>query len=177
MTDIARVVIDTQIWIDVYLQKHIMPPPKQPYRDIVEALSNGEFIPVYSQFSHAELLRMLTTSRRVAQGYGLNPTAAGGFVGLIFAKLGEEVVIPETLVLSSDLDDNPIIETAIVGRVDYLVADEPHFHEPAVIAALRAAGIPLLYSNQFRKELRRRREAAATAEAAAEKTGDGPAAE
>ncbi|HTW85675.1 MAG TPA: PIN domain-containing protein [Candidatus Sulfotelmatobacter sp.] len=165
MTEIARAVIDTGIWIDIYLQNYITPPPKQPYCDILDAFFDAEFVPVYSQASFDELLRMLTTSRRVARAHNLNPASAGAFVGLIFAKAGEEVVIPGTLAVSTDRDDNPIIETAYVGRVDYLVADDAHFHEPAVLALMKSLGTEVLYSKQFRRELRRRREASERADA------------
>jgi len=160
VVEVARVVIDTGVWVDIYLQEYIYPPPGQPFKDILEAFYNGEFIPIYSQASFDELLRMLTTSIRVARKHAIDPIKAGQFVGIIFAKAGEEVIITGTLAVSSDVDDNPIIETGFAGRVDYVVSDDGHFHEPAVISLLRSAGIRVLRSYEFRAELTRRRAAA-----------------
>lgn len=148
-----RVVIDTNVWVEIYLHKFITPPPKPPYAAIVQAFYDGEFVPVYSQETFDELLYMLTRSAAVARKHGLDAVKAGAFVGLIFAKAGEEVSITNSFVLSSDPDDDCVAETAYVGRVDFLVSDDQHLHEQRVIDALTSVGVRVLWSTEFRDEL------------------------
>jgi predicted nucleic acid-binding protein len=99
----------------------------------------------------------MLTSSVLAKKYAIDPVSGGEFVGIIFAKAGEEVLISETIEICSDPDDDPIIETAYAGRVDYLVAEDRHFFEPDVKALLATVGIRVLWPSEFRKELARRR--------------------
>lgn len=159
MSGICRAVIDTNVWVGVFLQNYVFPPPpKKQFKDILDAFLAGEFIPVYSQETFDELLRILTTSKDVAQRFRLNPIRAGEFVGLVLTKAGEEVAIAGSMVVSSDAMDNMFAETAYVGKVDFLVSNDQDLHEAAVVETLKAVGVRVVWSSTFRSELRLRRE-------------------
>jgi len=149
-------VIDTQVWVDIYLGQAIR-NPTQPYLAIFDAFIEGEFIPVYSRPTFEELKRILTTSRNVAQYYRLNAADATEFVEAIFYEAGEYVQITGTVHVSSDVDDDMFVETAIVARAHVLVAENRDLHEPAVRELLTKNGVRVLYPKQFRKFLEERR--------------------
>jgi predicted nucleic acid-binding protein len=166
-----RAVLDTGVWVDIYLQNEIY-DPKQPYRAILDAFFAREFVPVYSEETFDELLRVLTRGRLIAK-HGIDPVKGGAFVGIVLTKAAEEVSIEGAFHVSTDEDDDPIAETALVAKVDFLVADDQHLHEPRVIAALQAAGIKVVWAKQFRKALHDRRQAQAAAESAIALDDDG----
>lgn len=61
---------------------------------------------------------------------------------------------------SSDPKDDMFIETAYLGKVDYLVTDDEDLFESGVVAHLRTVGVKVVRPSTFRAELRRRRELA-----------------
>ncbi len=160
------VVLDTQVWIDIYLRLAIL-DPSQPYTAIFDALSDDEFVPVYSRPTLDELRRMLTTSRAVAQHYRIDPNDAVEFIESIFYGVGEFVEITGTLRVSSDVDDDMFVETAIAARAHVLVAENRDLHEPAVRRLLHAKGVAVLYPKQFRNFLAKRRAGAPPPEGSA----------
>lgn len=150
-----RVVIDTNVWINVFVHKFLK-SPKQPYTEIASALTAGEFVPVYCEECFDELVYMLTDSE-LAKHYGIDPVKGGEFVGIVLAKGGEQVEITGNVFLSSDPDDDAFAETALVGQVDILVSDDKDLHEVAVTTELGKSDIRVLWSSQFRAVLKRRR--------------------
>jgi len=158
MNDLVKIraVLDTNVWINVFLHKFIR-PPKQPYRDIGDALANGEFVAVYCEECFDELVYMLTESN-LARAYGIDPIKGGEFVGIALTKSGEQVEITGDVAFSSDPDDDAFAEAALVGQVDFLVTDDTDLHEEAVIARLRNAGVRVVWSKQFRTALQQRRD-------------------
>ena len=157
---ICRAVIDTNVWVRVFLQNYVNPPPQARYADILTAFSAGEFIPIYSLEMFEELLYILTESLVVAKRYNLDPVKAGAFVGLVLTKAGECQQITGLLKISSDPKDDMFIETAYLGKVDYLVTDDEDLFESGVVAHLRTVGVKVVRPSTFRAELRRRRELA-----------------
>ncbi len=160
------VVLDTQVWIDIYLRLAIL-DPAQPYIAIFDALTDDEFVPVYSRPTFEELKRMLTASRDVARRYHIDPADAVEFIESIFYGAGEFVEITSTLHVSSDVDDDMFVETAIVASAHVLVAENRDLHEPAVRHLLHEHGIAVLYPKQFRTLLARRRASALRPESSA----------
>ena len=156
--NICRAVVDTNIWVYVYLQNYVSPPPTTRYADILAAFEAGEFTPVYCPEMFEELLYILTESYEVAQRYKLNPVKAGAFVGRVLAKAGEEQLLTGNLKICSDPRDDMFIETAQLAQVEYLVSNDQHLHEPAVEAYLRPYGVRVVWPGSFRAELQRRRE-------------------
>jgi predicted nucleic acid-binding protein len=79
------------------------------------------------------------------------------FIESIFYGIGEFVEIAGTLRVSSDVDDDMFVETAITARAQVLVAENRDLHEPAVRRLLHQNGVAVLYPKQFRKLLAKRR--------------------
>ena len=156
--NVCRAVIDTNIWVYVYLQNYVNPPPTARYADILAAFNAGEFKPVYSLPMFEELLELLTESYTVAQHYKIDPVKAGAFVGRVWTKAGEEQQITDLLKVCSDPRDDMFIETAYLGKVEYLVSNDEDLYEPAVRALLDRVGVKVIRPSSFRAELRRRRE-------------------
>lgn len=155
-----RAVIDTQIWIKIYLRLGVRLDPKQPYTDITASLHAGEVTPIYCAETIEELDYMLTRSVDVAQYFHLDPATSRAFVRDYVCALGEEVAISGAVHVSSDEDDDPFVEAAIIGHAECLVSDDQHLHEAKVTLELRKHGIrPTLWSPEFRKLLRDRRSA------------------
>ena len=150
------VVLDTQVWVDIYLRLAIL-DPSQPYAAIFDALTDDEFVPVYSRPTLDELKRILTTSPDVAQYYRIDAADAVEFIESIFYGVGEFVEITGTLHVSSDVDDDMFVETAIAARAHVLVAENRDLHEPAVRRLLHGHRVAVLYPKQFRKLLAKRR--------------------
>lgn len=149
-------VLDTQVWIDIYLREAII-PAGNPYTAIFEAFIDDEFVPIYSRPTLDEVTYMLTKSHAVAQHYQIDPQEAQRFVDGIFYSCGEYVEIDGTLRVSSDSKDDCFIETAIKGNAHYLVREDKHFRETAVTEILRANGVRGVFPQQFLKILKERR--------------------
>lgn len=149
-------VLDTQVWIDIYLRLAIL-DPTQPYTAIFDAFIDGEFIPVYSRPTFDELKYMLTSSRDVAQRFRIDVANATEFVESIFYGAGEFAEISGEIQVSSDKRDDMFVETAMVAHAYALVAEDGDLHEDPVRCLLRENGIRLLYPKQFRKLLEDKR--------------------
>lgn len=149
-------VLDTQVWIDIFLRQAIL-DPTQPYTAIFDAFLDDEFIPVYCRQTFDELHWMLSASRDVAQHYRIDPLDARDFVEAIFYQAGEFVAITGQVHVSSDPKDDLFVEAALTAKAAVLVAEDAHLHESAVHTLLGKNGIKLLYPKQFRKLLSERR--------------------
>jgi putative PIN family toxin of toxin-antitoxin system len=156
MTDRLRVVLDTQVWIDIYLRLAII-NPAQPYAAIFDAFIDDEFVPIYSRPTFDELKYQLTRGRQVAQYYRIDPLHANEFIESIFYEVGEFVEITGELRVSSDPKDNMFVETAVVAKADYLVREDRDLREPAVHAMLRKHNIRGVFPKQLRQILSERR--------------------
>jgi predicted nucleic acid-binding protein len=156
MSQPPRAVLDTQVWVFVF-EHEVLDDfnSKQPFRAILEALERGDFIPVHSHDSLDELHCVLTESKAVAQRFNIDRKLAEYFIEAVSSSEISAVVVdidPPPYV-SSDPDDDYIIETAVAGKARYLVSEDAHLHEPAVIEHLRQRGISVVYPKQFRKIL------------------------
>jgi len=145
-------VLDTQVWVHIFLRLALKMDPRQPYTAIFEAFTNDEFIPVISRPTYDELQRMLTTSRSVAQFYQIDRGEATEFAESVYF-VSEFVEITGALHVSSDPDDDMFVETAIVANANILVAEDSHLHEPLVQQLLREHHIKVMYPRHFRKKL------------------------
>ncbi len=155
-SDRPRAVIDTQVWIFVFLRETLHEfESKQPYRAIIEALENGQFTPIFSPATLDELKYMLTKSKDVAQRFNVDIALAEHFIDAISSiDVGAVIVnIGEPARVCSDPDDDDFIETAIGGTARYLVSEDSDLHENAVKQHLAAHGIRVMYPKQFRKVL------------------------
>lgn len=154
--EVPRAVIDTQVWVFVFEHEILEDfESKQPYRAILEALEAGQFVPIFSPETLAELQYMLTKSKTVAQRFNIDGALAQYFIDAISAsEVGAVMVeILQPPQICSDPDDDDFIETAVVGKARYLVSEDAHLHEDAVKRHLAGHGIRVIYPRQFRKML------------------------
>jgi predicted nucleic acid-binding protein len=155
---LPHAVIDTQTWVFIF-EHEVLDDfnSKQPYRAILESLEAGEFAPVHSPDTIEELRYMLTESKDVAQAFKVDRKLAEYFIDAITAPEVGAVVIEigePTPVCETDPDDDYFIETAVAGRVRYLVSEDGDLHRPEVVSYLREHGIRVLYPKQFRNVLK-----------------------
>jgi len=61
----------------------------------------------------------------------------------------ELVEVPEIPPISRDPDDDKVIATAIFGMVDYLLTADDDLSTPAIVEALRRAGIAIVPLDEF----------------------------
>lgn len=145
-------VIDTGVWIDVFLH-HAILDPNTPYTEILAALEQDLFRPAYSPYCRDELRWMLIDSR-LSKKYRISRDAVERFVSIIFyCPTSVFVEFEEHGRYCSDPDDDPIIETAMRAQADYLVAKNGHFREPSANEALRDANVQLCYPDEFLDKL------------------------
>jgi predicted nucleic acid-binding protein len=65
-----------------------------------------------------------------------------------------ESVPPSTSIVISDPDDDPILQTALVGRADVLCTRDAAFRHPAVKEYCRLQGIRIMTDVDLMRELR-----------------------
>lgn len=109
----VKAVIDTNIWISSLLNPHGFPAK------ILEGFKGNLFQAVVSEPMLEELVEVINRPR-IKNKYGITENEIKELIILIEEK--SEYVFPSgTLELCRDKDDNVILETAISGRVEYLV--------------------------------------------------------
>ncbi|MBI2668298.1 hypothetical protein HYX14_00490 [Candidatus Woesearchaeota archaeon] len=76
--------------------------------------------------------------------FNLTPEEKETFISLIL-EIATVVEIPgKVKVVEQDPDDDAILETAIVGKVDYLVTGDPH-----LLDFKKFAGVKIITANEF----------------------------
>ena len=109
----VKAVIDTNIWVAVLLNPHGFPAK------ILKGFKKNLFQSVVSEPMLEELVEVFRRPR-IKDKYGITEDEIKELIILIEEK-SEHVFPSGTLELCRDKDDNFILETAIYGRVEYLV--------------------------------------------------------
>lgn len=135
-----RILLDTNIVVSGLLG-HDGPPGQ-----LLGLWANGHFTLVTSNYQIDELRRVL--------GYKHLRTRISGSKAIAFLEnIDKRAIILETLLevdLSPDPDDNPILATAITGKVELVVSgDKGH-----MIALGNANGIPIVTAREALARLR-----------------------
>lgn len=110
---IIRAVIDTNIWISALLN-----PFGYPAR-IRKSFEKGVFQGVVSEPILEEIADVLNRPR-IREKYGISPEDIEEILTLIEER-SEYVLLSGDIEICRDKDDNLIIETAVKGKVEYLV--------------------------------------------------------
>ncbi len=137
--------IDTSIWVNAFLAD-IAEHKQQPYTAILNAWLDGDFVPVFCRESLDELQNVLT-GHRLRVRYNIDPSDAKEFIAEL--KTGRYVDIKGAKMPCSDRGDHMLIEAAVRSPADFLVAEEPHLHEPSVKEFLRNNNVRLVYPSTF----------------------------
>jgi putative PIN family toxin of toxin-antitoxin system len=149
-----RAVLDTNVWVDIFLHDVIL-PPKQPYTAILDAFFDDKFEPVYCAETRDELEQVLKYAKSVGIKYNTSPALVDEFIQSMLQDqhAGVFVEITGEVFVCSDEDDDKFAEAAVVGHARYLVSNDPHLHEHAVKQYLAPHGIRVLWAPEFRKIL------------------------
>jgi uncharacterized protein len=135
----VRVVLDNNICVS-----GLWSPDGAPAQ-ILAAIRSGRIRVVMSLTCLLELKDVLGRDhirRRISQAQAIE------FLTLL-QQVTEAVPILDTLQICSDPKDDKVVETAIIGRVDFLVSGDHHLHEEAVVNRLREEGIEVIHPTDF----------------------------
>ncbi len=137
-----RAVIDTNVWVSAVLNPHGAPA------QVMEAFRKAQFIAVLSQPLLDELQQVLARPRLIQRlTYGSQMVQE--LVDLLRAR-AVWVKIHGGISICRDPHDNMVLETAILGKAEYLVTrDDDIKHDPELIQKMAEWGIQVVSVQQF----------------------------
>ena len=149
-----RIVLETNILARAH------PRTRGPVRKLLKIIieSSGHVLITWP-FILSELERVLNYPR-LQRIWPLQPSGIVDYIGVI--ETLSELVIPgcsahtsedDFLSLLKDLDDNPILQTALLGRAEMLCTLDRHFYKPDVIQFCRDRGLRILADVELFTEL------------------------
>lgn len=120
-----RVVLDTNILI------RANPKGRGPARELLEKTIFGDHILVTSDFLLQEVARVLAYPR-IEKRWRLHPREVEHYLQALASW--SEVVKPHPgiPIIAKDINDDPIIYTAVTGKADVLCTLDAHFYEESV---------------------------------------------
>jgi putative PIN family toxin of toxin-antitoxin system len=132
-----RVTLDTGILVRMNVKA------RGSAKRLLETLLNGPHDLVLSEFLLNETARVLGYPR-LQKIYQLTPQDIAEHVELLRRRAElVSAVVYEPVVLS-DPNDDPVVYTAVAGRVDVLCAKDRDFYEQTVVSFCRGRGIEIL---------------------------------
>lgn len=141
-----RAVIDTNVWF-----RALISPESAPAK-VYEAYRAGRFTVVTSLPLLKELEGVLSRPKLI-QKYGYPPERALDMVTDL-RRRAELVEITGRVLGCRDPKDDKFIETALLGRADYLVSvDKDLYDEPPLCEVLSQLGIHVMTVRSFAMEL------------------------
>ena len=143
-----RVVLDTNILI------RANPKARGPAREVLQKIVSGEHVLVTSRFLLQEVARVLAYPR-VEMRWKLRPQEAELYLQIL-ASLSEVVApLSGSPISLKDVDDDPIVYTAVTGRADVLCTLDAHFHEDSVQSFCAQQGIKIMDDVELLRLIRR----------------------
>ena len=132
-----RVVLDTNILI------RANPKARGPAREVLEKVVSANHVLVTSSFLLQEVARVLAYPR-VEMRWRLRPQEVEQYLQILASV--SEVVAPLSggPIVLKDIDDDPIIYTAVAGRADVLCTLDAHFYEEPVQSFCAQQGIKIM---------------------------------
>jgi putative PIN family toxin of toxin-antitoxin system len=143
----VRVVLDTNILV----RANPKVSPRGLARDLLLTIVSGPHVLILSSAILAEVQRVLTYPRVQAR-WPLTGEAIEQYLEAAGALVGLPEVSPAVV---SDPDDDPILQTAILGRADILCTRDEAFRHEVVERVCTAQGIKILDDITLLQELRR----------------------
>jgi uncharacterized protein len=132
-----RVVLDTNILI------RANPKARGPAREVLQKIVSGEHVLITSRFLLQEVARVLAYPR-VEMRWKLHPREIEEYLQVL-ASVSEVVAPPSgRAIVLKDVDDDPIIYTAVAGRADVLCTLDAHFYEESVRSFCAQKGIEIM---------------------------------
>jgi putative PIN family toxin of toxin-antitoxin system len=130
-----------------------------PAREVLLSFQSPNHVLLLSPWMLEELRRVLTYPRVVAQ-HRLTPEDVGDFLAGL-AQVAEMVQLPEAgaeVSMTTDPQDAPVLQTAILGEAQVLCTLDRHFYDPAVLAYCGQHGLEVLGDAELLARLRAGRE-------------------
>jgi len=135
----VRIVLDTNILV----RANPKSPPQGLARQSLAKAAYGPATLIVSEPLLAELGRVLRYPRLQAR-WPLSDADIDGYLESL-KTVAAFVALDETWeAVPDDPDDDPIVQTAVVGRADVLCTRDPHLRHPFVQALCRAHGVRVL---------------------------------
>lgn len=134
-------------------------PGQGPARETLKLIRSGSHVLVTSDFLLLKLVRVLNYPRVRAQ-HQMSQARIQQFARDYY-EAGEVVQIELGVgqVISSDPDDDSVIETAVAGKADVICTLGQHFRKLAVAAYCSNHGIRVLNDVELLEELRKEKSA------------------
>jgi len=141
--------LDTNVWVSAFLK------PNGPPGQVVAAWGHDEFSVVTSLLQVGEIAEVLTRPRLVRR-FRYPRRDAETFVRLIAAR-ATVVQISGELKICRDPDDDEILETAILGKSQYLVTrDDDLKRDLDLVKMARRNGVRVVSVRQFLRQFSHR---------------------
>lgn len=141
--------LDTNVWVSAFLK------PNGPPGQVVAAWGHDEFSVVTSLLQLGEIAEVLTRPRLVRR-FRYPRRDAETFVRLIAAR-ATVVQISGELKICRDPDDDEILETAILGKSQYLVTrDDDLKRDLDLVKMARRNGVRVVSVRQFLRQFSHR---------------------
>ncbi len=132
-----RVVLDTNVLI------RANPKARGPAREVLQKIVSGEHLLITSHFLLQEVARVLAYPR-VEMRWKLRPREIQEYLQIL-ASVSEVVAPPSgRAIVLKDVDDDPIIYTAVAGRADVLCTLDAHFYEESVRSFCAQKGMKIM---------------------------------
>jgi len=140
-----------RILLDTNILARANPRARGPARKLLKAVTeSSNYVLITSPFILAELERVLSYPR-LQRIWPLTRTEIADYIGAIEAF--SELVVPkqgfnavfefDAAPLLGDPDDNPILQTALLGRAEILCTLDQHFYKASVVQFCQNQGIKI----------------------------------
>ena len=132
-----RIVLDTNILVRANAKS------KGPARELLLLIVNSpEHVLLLSPFLLKELERVFEYDR-VRAATKLTDEEVAEYLGYIRARAVSEIIFPGPAprIVPSDVDDDPVVHTAVVGRAEILCTLNRDFYHASVLEYCKARGV------------------------------------
>ncbi len=142
----TRVLLDTNVWVSAFINPHGRPA------QLIKAWLDNQFEVVASLVLLDELADVLARPR-IRIKYDLDAAEIVEFLQLLSAR--SITVTPSGQIkVCRDPDDDLILETAILGKAQYIVSrDDDIKRDPDLMAHMEAYGVTVLSVQQFLEKI------------------------
>jgi putative PIN family toxin of toxin-antitoxin system len=146
-----RVVLDTNILI------RANPKGRGPARELLQKIISGDHVLITSDFLLQEVARVLAYPR-IEERWRLHSREVEQYLQVL-ASLSELVKPhPGISIVSKDIDDDPIVYTAVTGKADVLCTLDAHFYEDSVKSFCAQKSIAIMDDAELLRVMRSREE-------------------
>jgi putative PIN family toxin of toxin-antitoxin system len=132
-----RVVLDTNILVRAAADEHGLAGR------LLREIASGPHVLVSSPYVFSEVSRVLAYPRLQAR-WQLDEKTAGEFVSRVHDIAEIVLTIAPERIVAADADDDPIVQTAVLGGVDVLCTRDAHLLDRAVVGYCAGQGIQVM---------------------------------